>query len=194
MKAPMSWNVARMIAALALLVAGIACQQKSPEEQLVDARSRYEAAMTEGFVVRQVPLVAEEVDGEDAVNGESESADTQAAGASDESTSEDGAEVVEEVPVRQDILLDVIIRHESPRKLDGVTVDFYMSDGENEVANWKQWFDVSAIEANTPGQQFTHVLEDVDFHEGYGFYAEIRQPVPVDEWGDYREFAGLQSP
>ncbi len=37
--------------------------------------------------------------------------------------------------------------------------------------------------------QYTHVLEDVPYEEGDGFFAEIRHPVPAEERHLYREFS-----
>jgi len=37
--------------------------------------------------------------------------------------------------------------------------------------------------------QFTHILEDVSYEEGDGFFAEVRQGIPEEEWSEYKEFA-----
>lgn len=39
--------------------------------------------------------------------------------------------------------------------------------------------------------QFTHILEDMAYEEGDGFFAEIRNPIPVEERSEYREFAKI---
>lgn len=172
------------------LIAVLACKQLTPEEKLIQARSRYEATLN-NFIVTQVPLVAESP--EEETEGEAEAADE--ASPSQDSDAEavaEGEEVVaEEVPVRQDVTVDLTIRHESDYQLAGITVDFYMSDGSQEVANWKVWFDTSGVRADTPGVQFSHTFEDVDYQEGHGFAAEIRSPVPPAERSEYREFADL---
>ena len=176
------------------LITVLACKQLTPEEELLQARSRYEATLN-NFIVTQVPLVAEIPEGE-AIEGEGAEAEpAEATAPGDDSVGEveaEGEEVLgEEVPVRQDVTVDLTIRHESDNELDGITVDFYMSDGSQEVANWKVWFDTGAVRADTPGVQFSHTFEDVDYQEGYGFAAEIRSPVPAAERSEYREFSDL---
>ena len=68
-------------------------------------------------------------------------------------------------------------------------VDISMVDaGEQEKNHWRVWFDTADIEkANVT--QFTHILEDVSYEEGDGFFVEVRHPVPEEERGDYREFS-----
>ncbi len=169
------------------LAAAEGCKQLTPEEKLIQARSRYEATLN-NFIVTQVPLVVE-VPEEEMPEGQPEEAE--AATPAVDAAVEGEEAVVEEVPVRQDVTVDLTIRHESDYELDGITVDFYMADGSQEVASWKVWFDTTAVRAKTPGVQFSHTFEDVDYQEGYGFAAEIRSPVPPAERGDYREFADL---
>lgn len=94
-------------------------------------------------------------------------------------------------PVRQNVLLDIVIRHDSPEKLPGITVDVSMADGEREIQTWRVYFDTSHLEKG-PGVQYSHTLEDVDYQPGYGFSAEIRSPVPPEERHLYKEFSGAQ--
>lgn len=174
--------------AAVLLVAG--CQQLTPEERLIEARSKYEATLN-NFIVTQVPLIEEQPaeEGEDATGEEGQEVEGEVEVA--EADPEAEGELVEEVPVRQDVTVDLTIRHESAQALEGITVDFYMSDGDREIESWKVWFDTTEVPGNTPGVQFSHTFEDVDYQEGYGFAAEIRSPVPAGERGEYREFSEL---
>ena len=50
------------------------------------------------------------------------------------------------------------------------------------------WVDTADLPQATQ-TQFTHLLEDVDYIEGYAFSVEVRHPIPAAEWADYREFA-----
>lgn len=176
--------------AAVLLVAG--CQQLTPEERLIEARSKYEATLN-NFIVTQAPLIEEQPADEDAngEEGQETEGEVEVAEADPEADPEAEGELVEEVPVRQDVTVDLTIRHESAQALEGITVDFYMSDGDREIENWKVWFDTTEVPGNTPGVQFSHTFEDVDYQEGYGFAAEIRSPVPAGERGEYREFSEL---
>ena len=56
------------------------------------------------------------------------------------------------------------------------------------METWRLSFDTSTVKkANVT--QYTHVLEDVLYEEGDGFFAEVRHPVPVEERSEYREFS-----
>ena len=99
------------------------------------------------------------------------------------------AEVEMAPPPNPNILLDILIKHDSPEMLPGITVDISMADGDgNPKGAWRVWFDTSAVrKANiTP---YSHVLEDVPYVEGDGFFAEVRHPVPPEERGEYQEFS-----
>jgi hypothetical protein len=174
----------------AVLLAGAACSGPSPEEQVAMARARYEASLN-GFIVEQQPLAplaeaaegdASEPEGGD-VEGEGDPAAPAIPGA------EPGIETAP-VDVQQNVLLDIVIRHESSVKLDGITVDVTMAQGEAELEVWRLWFDTSQVEKG-PGAQYSHTLEDVDYQPGYGFSAEIRHPVPAEDRHLYKEFSGL---
>lgn len=163
----------------------VACQEPTPEERVARARSRYEASLN-GFVVKQQPVSGSEVPAGDSAP---EGGDV----ASQEDMSDvDGSGETTEAPIElsQDVLLDIVIRHDSFDKLDGITVDITMAEGERELQVWRAWFDTTGIEKG-PGVQFSHTLENVDYLPGYGFSAEIRYPVPPEERSEYREFAEL---
>jgi hypothetical protein len=154
-----------------------ACSPASPEEQIAQLRSRYEARVN-GFYVTAEPLVVEamvepeaseeETAGEDAVEGE---------------------DVEEpEMVVSQNAHLDLIVQHDADEMLPGITVEISMVDSaQQEKGRWQLWVDTSGLrKANQ--LQLTHVLEDVPYVEGDGFAAEVRVPVPAAERGNYREF------
>jgi hypothetical protein len=156
----------------------------TPEEKVARTRVRYEASIN-GFVVQQQPLETPPPPADEPEGGESPEAS--------EGVEEEGEQVeLEPISLRQDVLVDVVIRHESAEKLDGITVDITMADGEREIETWRVWFDTSKIEKG-PGSQFSHTLEDVDYQPGYGFGAEIRFPIPAEERSQYREFADAGS-
>ena len=171
------WMATALVLCLAL-VGLVGCSKATPEERVDRARARYEASVN-GFVVQQRPLetappATEPEEGAEGV-GEAE-----------------GDEAIVEAPIdlSQDVLLDIVIRHESFEKLDGITVDITMADGEKELEVWRVWFDTSGIEKG-PGSQFSHTLKNVDYQPGYGFGAEIRVPVPPEDRPEYREYAEL---
>jgi len=181
-------RVSSMVVALALcltLMTLVGCSDLPPEERVSRARARYEASVN-GFVVLQQPIVSAELP-------PSEPAEEGVEGASDEGTSDvESSEEIVEAPIdlSQDVLLDIVIRHDAFETLDGITVDITMADGERELQVWRVWFDTSGI-GKGPGVQFSHTLESVDYQPGYGFGAEIRLPVPPEDRSEYREYADL---
>ncbi len=159
-----------LIAGLVLVLAG--CEAKSPEEKVASLRARYKAQMN-GFVVQEEPVVMEVA--EVAADGP---------GAAPEAP----AEPLEPV-VRQKVLLDILVQHDSNERLPGVTLDISMVDAaKNEKGHWRLWVDTSKLQKATK-TQLSHVLEDVDYVEGDGFSVEVRHPVPPAERGEYKEFA-----
>lgn len=166
---------------VASILAGglVGCSPKSPEEKVAQVRSFYKAKLN-GFIVREEP-----VGGVEEVVVTEVSAEEQA----EEVTAEEGLESFEPVPLVQKVLMDILIQHRSAEKLPGLTVDISMVDGQgNEKGHWRVWFDTADIPKATP-TQFTHILEDIGYVEGDGFFAEVRQPVPASEYGDYKEFS-----
>jgi hypothetical protein len=172
--------VAALLIFVALLVSG--CAQKSPEEKVADLRSYYTAELN-SFMVEEEPVSPEVPE----LPGDEESASV-----AEEPAAEDEGDTIEPAPTveaSQKIQLDILIKHRSEERLPGITVDIGMVDAnEVEKGHWRVWFDTSQImKANvTP---FTHILEDVGYEEGDMFFAEIRHPVPVEDRGEYREFA-----
>ncbi len=163
------------LVALAALVA-IGCALKSPEEKVAQLRSYYTARPV-GFFVKAQPI--------EAPPGNEEGADGVEAGDAD------GEEIMEAepVPIRQTVHLDILLQHDSPEKLPGVTLDLIMVDASQaEKHRWLVWVDTAKLPKAT-GTQFTHLIEDIDYEEGDAFSVEVRHPIPPEERGDYREFA-----
>lgn len=182
------------VVALALSVTALltlaACEQPTPEERVAAMRAEYEAQLN-SFNVREVPVVVE-ADTMEEAGEEGEAADaTEEQPAEGEEGEEGAEELMEPVPVRQDVMLDIVLRKLSgTERMEGITLDVYQmaaGDEENEKASYRIWVDVSRL---NPGsrQAVTHVLEDVDYEEGDGFAVEVRQPVPPEIRGEYKEF------
>ncbi len=180
-RTPKSGLAAAAVVVLAAIVGLAACSQKSPEEQVAEERGRYKATLN-GFLVQPQPdLVAVDVEAAPA-GGEAEAA---------EPAAEDEPEmVVEELPPpNPDVLLDILVQHDSNRPLAGVTVDVSMVDSAQvEKGAWKVWVDTSGLKKGNH-LQVTHVLKGVDYAEGDGFFVEVRNPIPAAERGEYREFS-----
>ena len=164
----------RILPALLLGVASLlaTCRQLTPEEQLEVVRSRYTAQLT-GFVVEGGPQSEplDEPEGEE--------------------TSEEPGDAPEPiVPLTSNIVFDILVRTESVEKLEGVTLDVYHADAEEqEKAHHRIWVDVSGVERG-PGTQITYVLEGVEYEKGDRFFIELRRPSP-EEKQHYREYHNL---
>lgn len=184
------------LAVAVTLLAG-ACAQPTPEERVAELRGNYEATL-QNFVVREEPLIDMAPEGEEAM---AEEAPAEPAPGSDEPA--EGEEIVEEVPVRQDVTLDILLRHSNHENLPGVTVEVaQMGEGAademsweeveaspHRKASWRVYLDTSTI-GRGQGNSVVHTLEDVDGVEpGDKFVVTVRKPVPPGERGDYREFA-----
>ena len=102
---------------------------------------------------------------------------------------EEAIDPMADIEVSQKVRLDVLIQHRSDERLPGITVDISMIDSsEVEKGHWRVWFDTSEVTQATV-TQFTHLLEDVGYEEGDGFFLEVRHPVPVEERSEYRDFS-----
>ena len=168
-----------------LLIAStiVGCAPKSPEEQVAQIRSLYSARLN-GFILEEEPVVTEvpELEAVEIVEGEEPPA---------EEAVEAAVEPIIETEVNQRVRLDILIQHRSDERLPGVTVDISMVDAnQTEKGHWRVWFDTAEVTKATV-TQFTHILEDVGYEEGDGFYVEIRQPIPAEERSEYREFSDL---
>lgn len=170
----MSSRVFLFIGAIALVVLVSGCRQESNAERVSRLRSGYTATLN-GFVVQQEPMSASETATD--------------SGQSSSSKGSDESEAAAQVPVQQNVMLDILIRNDNDERLPGITLDVSQADSEHkEKANWKIWVDTSEI-GRGPGTQLSYVLKDVDYVEGDGFNVEVRHPVPVAERGKYREFS-----
>ncbi|MEM7048842.1 MAG: hypothetical protein AAF604_04245 [Acidobacteriota bacterium] len=169
-----SWSLAVLVA-LFLLMQG--CAAKSPEEQVAELRSGYEATLN-GFVVVQEPLMTEEVPVDDETV------------ATEEEATEEGDVDAEPAPVevRQDVKLDIMIYNSNYEKLPGLTLDVSQGTAAGEKNHWRIWVDTADLGKGSR-QAYVHTLEDIDHVEGDGYAVEVRASVPVEERGEYREFS-----
>ena len=153
-----------------LLLSG--CSEGDPQERVAKLRARYFAKPT-GLVVRQQPIP------EPVIEADPASADPET----------DTVILDDPTPVRKDILLDVLVRHDAPEQLPGVTLDIGILDPAGNVKEtFRRYIDTSAL-GKGPGSQFELIFEDVDYVEGDQFTVEIRHPVPVEQRSEYQEFS-----
>jgi hypothetical protein len=190
-----------LLLAAAVAVTLAACDPVPPAERVADLRNDYEAELN-SFNVIETPMVEEsgmEV-GDETAMGEEPMDDAAAEGAvseggADAAAAADGdapadGGVVEEMPMRQDVMLDVVLRKVSgDERLPGLTLDVYQVDAQQtDKANFRIWVDTSGL-AKGSRRAVSYVLEDVDFTEGDAFAVEVRPNVPEPVREQYREFA-----
>jgi hypothetical protein len=180
-----------------LIVFTVACSQKSPEEKIADLRSHYTAELN-GFIAKpNNPPLPEPMESEEGMDAEgSVPAGGDEATEADESEAagdEAGDSAIEEEelplgPLLSDISLDIIVRHDARENLAGITIDVTQAGvDEVEKGSFRFYLDTSKL-ARGQQIQVTHVLENVDYQDGDGFFTEVRHPVPVAERSAYREF------
>lgn len=182
---------------LLLLGAGLfaACAPSDPVAEVEEARTRYSAEVA-SFSVDQRPRegALEPPPAGDEATGEAEAGETAAppvaseAEAGDEAAGE-ATEPAEPVEVRQDVLLDILLRFDGHDPLPGVTLDITHADADDrEKGVYRAYIDTTGVHRGPPAQ-IVHRLEDVPYVEGDGFHAEVRSPVPAGERDLYRELA-----
>lgn len=165
--------VVRFLVALAVASWALACGPRLTHDQEIEIlRSQYTAELKSLSVV-QDPATAE--------------VDQAAEGAEDEADEAAGLDL-DEPPVRTDVLLDILVSTTAQEYLPGITLDLQHVDANrNEKGRDLLWVDTSGL-VRGGGTQVTHVLEDVDYAPGDGFWVEVRTPVPPDLRPLYREF------
>lgn len=201
----------RLAAALVLvLLATLACGPKlTAEEQTELIRSQYTAEL-KSLTVKQDPLAAgsaepmgEALAGAAAADAEGippaapesapAGAETAAEGGATEAAGDEtgggvDAAITAAPSVRSDVILDILVSTTSQEYLPGVTLDLEHVDADRRVKDRRTlWVDTSNL-VRGGGMQVTHVLENVDWEEGDGFFVEVRTPIPATERADYREF------
>lgn len=155
-----------------------------------ELRRNYSAELS-GWIVKERPAaVVDEVQtvtedaGEDATAGEE--AGEEPAGQEMEDAPEDEVSMAQ-MPASQDVLLDIVLRHEGAGSLSGITLDVSQADAsEQEKNHWRVYVDTSDLAVE---KRVTHTLEDVEVAEDDKFAVEIRQNVPPEEQDEYKEFS-----
>lgn len=188
-----TFSAVARVAVVALAVVLAACGAQTPEDRVAELRADHDVILN-SFQVLEQPTGA--ADGAAAAVDEpveDEAAEEEATEGETAATVDDAAAAP--TTVRQDVLLDMIVRNlSSDGGLPGLTLDVEQADGTGTAkAAYRIYVDTSAI---GPGGEraITHRLEDVDFEPGDGFHVEIRQAIPPEQRSDYREFSEMAEP
>lgn len=190
-------SIALAFAALVLAAAFACGQPKSPEEQVAALRSEYTAELN-GFAIKEQPT-AGMAGGEMAQEGMAGAEAAQAVPAAAPApagnemtqggeTAQAGEMSVPAAPVSQSAILDILVSRKGRKGLDHLTVDIGQEDAQgHEKGHWRAYLDVSDVLPGS-GTQVSYTLNDIDYQQGDKLYAEVRQPVPSADRGEYREF------
>lgn len=185
------------VAALVLLVA--ACEPKSPEEQIAEARMHYTVELL-GWTPQDLEPEPVDAMGED--EGASEAgmtaeASSMAAEASamaaeaDEASAGEGEEDMEEEtgPRSVNVLFDILVRFDGAgASLPGITAEVVHTDPlDEEKKIYLQWIDTAGM-VDGETRQVDFVLEDVEMEEGDAFAVGLTAGIPA-ELDAYREFS-----
>jgi hypothetical protein len=189
------------VAALAAAAILAGCAAQSPEDRVTALRAEYEASLNSFQVIERpvapppatapVEEAAAGPPGAEPVAGEDEPTppvgDAAPAGEEEAAPSEPAPAAQD---VRQDVLLDIVIRNRSSDdRLPGLTLDVEQVDPQGEPkTSYRIWVDTSNIAPGAEGA-VSHRLEDVGYVEGDGFNVEVRQAIPPEQRGEYRELS-----
>lgn len=188
---------------LIVILGLVACAQKTPEQQVAEARSKYRVELNTFRPEAPEPveeMVEEIVEGAEATaEGAAEAVATAAAEVEDAvdgaEDAEEGAEGDEEVlaepegPRTSNIFFDLLVQFDGTESLDGLTVDITQADAfEQEKATYRYYLETGPM-VKSELKQMSFVLEDIPFETGDLFSVELREVVPAEEQGEYKEFA-----
>ncbi|MEM7587566.1 MAG: hypothetical protein AAF560_29530, partial [Acidobacteriota bacterium] len=96
---------------------------------------------------------------------------------------------VEAGPQLRPIFFDLIVRFDGYDALPGITVDITHADAfQKEKEVFRHWLDTTGM-AKSDTRQIDFILEDIEFEDGDVFSVMLRETVPSEERGEYREFA-----
>lgn len=177
--------IPRAILTAVTVVTLTACAAQTPEERVAALRADYQVSLN-SFQVLEEPVERATAAADEMGDEAGETAEGVRVPALPEATEE---ATTPPVDVRQDVLLDIVVRNRSDDRLPGLTLDVEQVDAaEQPKATYRVYLDTSTI---GPGAEraLSHRLEDVDFTTGDGFHVEVRQAILPEQRSDYREFS-----
>ncbi len=190
----------RILVCLLLVLAAVvltACPQKSPEQQVLEARSKYSLEPA-GILVNE--LEAEEAAAEEAspaavvAEEVAVAASAEAAVAAEEAAAE-GEMLDEETaapagPRRVEVMIDLLVRFNATGEaLPGISVEIVQNDPfQKEKARHLTWVETPGLRKGEQ-RQVSVSLEVDNYEDGDEFSVEWNAFVPPEKRGEYREFA-----
>lgn len=188
----------RILVCLLLILAAVvltACPQKSPEQQVLEARDKYSLEPS-GILINELETEAEPA-GEAAAEMVAEAAEAAAVAA--EATAEGEAaegEILDEEtaapqgPRSVEVMVDLLVRFNATGEaLPGITVEIVQNDPfQKEKDRHLAWVDTAGLRKGEQ-RQVSVGLEVDNYEDGDEFTVEWNAFVPPEKRGEYREFA-----
>lgn len=181
---PRTASAAARAALVAVGATLVACAAQTPEERVAELRADFEVSLNSVQVVEQPLATATPVD----PVAVGEPATEEAAAGAVAATGIAGEEESPAVPVRQEVVLDLVVRNLGDGRLPWLTVDVEQADAAGRPkASHRIYLDTSTI---GPGSEraIAHRLEGVHHAPGDGFNVELRQAIPPEQRSAYPEF------
>lgn len=181
-------SIARLLIALVTLAVLAGCAPSSPADQVEEARAQTTVELI-SFAVREEPVASPAPE----PTGDTEEgvAEDEPAGEEDAGDAEDAEAAAADVPVRTDLLLDLLVSSAADDPLSGITVELEHVDADQNVKDTRLLWVPTPNLVRAVGAQVTVTVEDVDYAEGDGFSVSVRSPVPEGERSEYGEFQDL---
>lgn len=174
----------------------VACQPKSPEEQVADTRAQYTVKLNSWYAnVENEPVEPMDGDSEDAEDG---SEDASAPSEDPEVTESEVAEGEEEDaaselvtgPQPHTVVFDLLVVYDGrDEPLPGVTVRVSHAGPDGaEKGSWLEFLEMADIPKGT-SHQVGFEKQDVLFEDGDQFAVTLEKSVAPADYAQYPEFA-----
>ncbi len=196
----------RILVCLLLVLAAVvltACPQKSPEDQVLEARSKYSLEPT-GVLINEVEteaaageeMAAEAAEAAEAVEATAVAAEAAVAEEAEEAEEAAEGEMLDEEtaapagPRSVEVMIDLLVRFNATGEaLPGITVEIVQNDPfQNEKARHLNWVETSGLRKGEQ-RQVSIALEVDNYEDGDEFSIEWNAFVAPEKRGEYREFA-----
>ncbi len=156
--------------------AGLACSRKSPADKIAEVRNQY--TVQDARPQKQNPI------------GDASAMDV--ALSEGEEAREAGTAAPAQAARPTSILFDVVLSFRGSQSLPGITLDITHTDAQGRTKEVRRQYVETPKMTNSGVLQQGFVLDNLQYEEGDGFQVDVRSFIPVEERGEYREFAAGQ--
>lgn len=180
---------ARTLSLLLLVVLAVACAPTDPVTRVDEARAKYTVQLNNWLDRTPSPPAAETAE-EEVAEVAAVAAESAEAAAVEETMMGEGEEIeVDTGPQPISILFDIAVRFDGNDPLPGVTIELIQQDADgNAKETRRQYVETAGARRGSP-KQVDFELDGFLVEEGDQFGVSIRQAVPPQDHGEYREYA-----